>query len=95
MKGSWIQDNLHFVYKILKGWEDSTEATLINLDYFKAFDSIDHWFLANVLETAGFKPFHKCKSMMRHNPQAVLQMNSSKEGGWEVLTDSRDQDQLW
>ena len=50
VKGKSTQDNLHFVRKVLERLEDSTEAVLINLDQFKAFDRVDHRFLATVLE---------------------------------------------
>ena len=55
VKGRSIQDNLHLVREILEGLKDDTEAALINLDQFKAFDKVDHQFLATVLETAGFE----------------------------------------
>ena len=56
VKGRSIQDNLHLIREVLEGIEDDTEAALISLDQFKAFDRVDHWFLASVLETAGFEP---------------------------------------
>ena len=78
VKGRSIQDNLHLVREILDGIEDNTEAALINLDQFKAFNRVDHRFLATVLETAGFEPeFCKWISMMYHNPQ-VLQGNGTR-----------------
>ena len=76
VKGRSIQDNLHLVRQILEGIEDDTEAALINLDQSKAFDRVDHRFLAAVLETAGFEPeFRKWISMLSRNPQAVVQVN--------------------
>ena len=76
VKGRSIQDNLHLVRQILEGIEDDTEAALINLDQSKAFDRVDHRFLAAVLETAGFEPeFRKWISMLYCNPQAVVQVN--------------------
>ena len=76
VKGRSILDNLHLIHKFLEGIEDSTEAALISLDQSKAFDRVDHWFLATVLETAGFQPeFCRWISMMYHNPQAVVQVN--------------------
>ncbi len=56
MKERSIQDNLHLIREVLEGIEDGTEAALISLDQSKAFDRVDHWFLATVLETAGFQP---------------------------------------
>ena len=71
-----IQNNLDLVSEILEGLEDSTEATLINLDQSKAFDSVDHRFLATVLETTGFQPkFRKWISMMYYNLQTVVPVN--------------------
>ena len=77
VKGRSIQDNLHLIREVL----DDTEAALISLDQSKAFDRVDHRFLASVLETAGFKPeFRRWISMMYHNPQAVVQVNGRCSG---------------
>ena len=81
VKGRSIQDNLHLIRKVLEGIKDDTEAALISLDQSKAFDRVDHRFLASVLETAGFKPeFRRWISMMYHNPQAVVQVNGRRSG---------------
>ena len=65
VKGRSIQYNLHLIREVLEGLEDETEAALISLDQSKAFDRVDHRFLATVLETAGFKPeFRRWISMM-------------------------------
>ena len=69
VKGRSIHDNLHLVREILETLKNDTEAELINLDQSKAFDRVDHRFLAAVLETTGFKPeFRKWISMLYHNP---------------------------
>ena len=79
VKGRSIQNNLHLIREVLEGIEDGTEAALISLDQSKAFDRVDHRFLATVLETAGFKPeFCRWISMMYHNPQAVVQVNGRR-----------------
>ena len=79
VKGRSIQDNLHLIREVLEGIEDDTEAALMSLDQSKAFDRVDHRFLATVLETAGFKPeFSRWISMMYHNPQAVVQVNGRR-----------------
>ena len=81
VKGRSIQDNLHLIREVLEGIKDDTEAALISLDQCKAFDSVDHRFLASVLETAGFKPeFRRWISMMYHNPQAEVQVNGRRSG---------------
>ena len=79
VKGRSIQDNLHLIREVLEGIKDDTETALISLDQSKAFDRVDHRFLATVLETAGFKPeFRRWISMMYHNPQAVVQVNGRR-----------------
>ena len=85
MKGRSIQDNLHLIREILEGIKDDTEAALISLDQSKAFDRIDHRFLATVLETAGFQPeFRRWISMMYHNPQAVVQVNGRRSRAFAI-----------
>ena len=75
VNGRSIQDNLHLIREVLEGIEDDTEAAPISLDQSKAFDGVDHRFLATVLETAGFEPeFSRWISMMYHNFQAVVQV---------------------
>ena len=84
VKGWSIQDNLHLIREVLEEIEDGTEAAVINLDQSKAFDRIDHRFLASVLETTGFKPeFRRWISMMYRNPQAVVQVNGRRS--WEFV----------
>ena len=85
VKGRSIQDNLFLVRQIREGIEEDTEAALINLDQSKAFNRVDHRFLATVLETAGFKPeFHKWISIMYHNPQAVVLVNGRRSGTFAI-----------
>ena len=79
VKGRSIQDNLHLIREVLEGIKDDTEAALISLDQSKAFDRVDHRYLATVLETAGFElEFRRWISMMYHNPQAVVQVNGGR-----------------
>ena len=74
VKGRSIQDNLYFIHEVLEGIENGTEAALISLDQSKAFDRVDHRFLATVLETVRFQPeFRRWISKMY--PQAVVQVN--------------------
>ena len=82
VKGRSIQNNLHLVRQILEGIKDDTKAALINLDQSKAFDRVDHRFLAAVLETAGFK--RKWISILYHNPQAVVQVNGRRSGTFVI-----------
>ena len=56
VKRRLIQVKQHLIREIREGLEDDTKAALINLDQSKAFDRLDHRFLASVSETAGFKP---------------------------------------
>ena len=85
VKGRSIQDNLHLVCQILEGIKDDTKAALINLDQSKAFHRVDHWFLAAVLETAGFKlEFRKWISILYHNSQAVVQVNGRRSGAFAI-----------
>ena len=85
VKGRSIQDNLHLIREVLEGIKDDTEAALISLDQSKAFDRVDHRFLATVLETAGFQPeFRRWISMMYHNPQAVVQVNGRRSRAFAI-----------
>ena len=85
VKGRSIQDNLHLIREVLERIKDDTEAALISLDQSKAFDRIDHRFLATVLESAGFEPeFLRWISMMYHNPQAVVQGNGRRSRAFAI-----------
>ena len=76
---SYLADFPALIREVLEGKEDDMEAALISLDQSKAFDRVDHRFLASVLETAGFKPeFRRWITMMYHNPQAVVQVNGRR-----------------
>ena len=85
VKGRSIQDNLHLICEVLEGIKDGTGAALISLDQSKAFDRVDHRFLASVLETAGFQPeFRRWINMMYHNPQAVVQVNGRRSRAFAI-----------
>ena len=85
VKGRSIQDNLHLICEVLKGIKDGMEAALISLDQSKAFDRVDHRFLASVLETAGFEPeFRREISMIYHNLQAVVQVNGKRSMAFAI-----------
>ena len=88
VKGRSIQDNLHLICEVLVGIEDGMEAVLISLDQFKAFDRVDHHFLATVLETAGFQP--DFRRWMYHNPQAVVQVNGGRSTAFAIERSVRD-----
>ena len=86
VKGKSTQDNLHFIWEVLEDIEDGTEAALINLDHSKAFNWVDHRFLASVLETAGFKrEFCKWINMMYHKPQVQVNRRNSRTFAIERL----------
>ena len=79
LKGRSIQYNLHLIREVLEGIKDGREAALISLDQSKAYDRVDHQFLATVLETAGFQPvFCRWISMMYHSTQTVVQVNGRR-----------------
>ena len=50
VKGRSIQKNLHLVLEIIEGIDNNTDAALISLHLSKAFDRVDHRFLAVILE---------------------------------------------
>ena len=83
--GRSIQKILHPIHKIIEGIEDDTDDALISLDQSKAFDKVDHRFLAVVLETAGFeREFRKWINTLYHNPQAVVQVNGKLSGSFVI-----------
>ena len=85
LKGRSIQDNLHLIREVLEGIEDDTEAALISLYQSKAFDRVDHRFLATVLETAGFEPeFCRWISMMYNNHQVVVLVNGRRSEAFAI-----------
>ncbi|CAE1313253.1 unnamed protein product [Acanthosepion pharaonis] len=76
VRGRTIQSNLHLIRTIIEGVKDDEEAALINLDQSKAFDRIDHRYLAAVLQAAGFAPnFCRWISLLYRSPSAVEQVN--------------------
>ena len=87
VKGRSIQDNLYLVCEVLERINDSTEATLINLDQFKAFDRVNNRCLTTVLKTTRFKlEFRKWINMLDHNTHAVVEVNEERS---EVFPNER------
>lgn len=56
VRGRTSQSNLDLIRTIIEGVKDDERAAQINLDQTKAFDKVDHQYLAVVLRAAGFEP---------------------------------------
>ena len=64
----------------LEGIEDDSEAALINLDQFKAFDRVDHRFLAMV-----FGDCHIRTGVPQMDQHAVPQLAGGGADEWKVF----------
>ena len=88
--GRSIQDNLHLVRTVLEGIEDDKGSALITLDQSKAFDRVDHRFLASVLQAAGFESdFCRWISILYKAPQAVVDVNGMRSEPFRVTRSVR------
>lgn len=68
--------NLHLIHTILEVVKDNNQAALINLDYSKAFNRVDHQYLDAVLQVIRFKN-NLCKwiSLLHCSASAMVQVN--------------------
>ena len=88
--GRSIQDNLHLVRTVLEGIKDDKKAALITLDQSKAFDRVDHRFLASVLQAAGFESdFCRWISILYKAPRAVVEVNGMQSKPFNITRSVR------
>ena len=64
IKGRQITDNLHLIqYAIEKSASHNIPALIASLDAEKAFDSVEHWYIREVLKKIGLKKFVNIKCL--------------------------------
>ena len=83
--GIFIQNKQHFIREVTEGIEDDYGAALIKLDQSKAFNRVDHRFLAAVLETAGFKlEFCRRIGILYQSPTPMVEVNGMRSGFFAI-----------
>ena len=87
-----IHDNLHLTRYIIErvGKEPGMGGALINLDQSKAFDRVDHQYLAAVLRAAGFGPvFRGWIAAMYSNICSVVKVNGHLSESFSIARSVR------
>ena len=91
MKDRQISDNLHIMQYSL---EQSDDGMLVSLDAEKAFDSLEHWYIKEILNKIGLGNFVKIFDTLYKNQRVDIVLNGSKAGQYCIRNGVKQGDAL-
>ena len=93
--GRQIADNLHLMlYTIENSVKEKTESMIVSLDAEKAFDSVEHWYIREVMEKMGLHNFKKIFDLMYKNQMVDIILNGEKAGSYQIKNGVKQGDAL-
>ena len=93
--GRQITDNLHLMlYTIENSVKEKIESMIVSLDAEKAFDSVEHWYIREVMEKMGFHKFIKIFDLMYKNQMVDIILNGEKAGSYQIKNGVKQGDAL-
>ena len=85
MKDRQITDNLHIIqYAIEKSSDLDIPSMIVSLDAEKAFDSVEHWYIREVLKYLGLESFVNIFNLLYSNQKVSIHINSRVAGRYNI-----------
>ena len=95
IKNRQITDNLHILqHTTHKCTELDTPSMIVSLDAEKAFDSIEHWYLRDLLRKIGLSEFVKIFDLIYKNQNVSIQVNNREAGKYKIKNGVKQGDAL-
>ena len=95
IKGRQITDNLHLLqYAIEKAVEIDESTSIVSLDAEKAFDSIEHWYIREILDKIGLSKFKLLFDIIYRDQKVSIQLNSRCAGTYNIKNGVKQGDAL-
>ena len=93
--GRQITDNIHQMLNMIEeSTKANTESMLVSLDAEKAFDSVEHWYIKEVLKKLGLLDFVKTFDLLYKNQMVNILLNGSKAGSYTIKNGVKQGDAL-
>ena len=95
MKDRQITDNLHILqYVTEKSNLLDCESMIVSLDAEKAFDSVEHWYLREVLKKIGLNDFIKIFDLIYRDQKVAIHINKREAGHYKIKNGVKQGDAL-
>ena len=95
IKNRQITDNLHILqHTTSKCSELNTQSMIVSLDAEKAFDSVEHWYLKEVLKKVGLSKFVQTFELIYRNQNVSIQVNNREAGRYKIKNGVKQGDAL-
>ena len=95
MKDRQITDNLHIIqYAIEKSSDLEIPSMVVSLDAEKAFDSVAHWYIKEVLCYLGLNDFVRTFDLLNRNQEVSIHLNNRIAGCYKIRNGVKQGDAL-
>ena len=92
MKNRQISDNLNIMLYATE--QTCTEGMIVSLDAEKAFDSIEHWYIKEILKKIGLNKFVKVFEILYKNQGVEIILNGNSSGKYTIRNGVKQGDAL-
>ena len=93
MQNRQISDNLNVMLYTVEQTNNAS-SMLVSLDAEKAFDSIEHWYIKEVLNRVGLTKFVKIFDTLYRSQKVEIILNGSRAGQYEIKNGVKQGDAL-
>ena len=95
IKGRQITDNLHLLqYAVEKSSELDIPSMIVSLDAEKAFDSVEHWYIKEVLKKLGLEKFITIFELLYSNQNVSIHLGNRVAGNYKIKNGVKQGDAL-
>ena len=95
MKNRQITDNLHIIqYAIEQSADNDAPSMVVSLDAEKAFDSVEHWYIKEVLKHLGLERFVVIFELLYSNQEVSIHLNNRIAGRYKIKNGVKQGDAL-
>ena len=90
-----ITDNLHLMlHSVERSSMNDLESMIVSLDAEKAFDSVEHWYIREILDRLGLHRFKGLFNLMYDNQKVDIILNGEKAGNYQIRNGVKQGDAL-
>ena len=95
IKGRQITDNLQTImFSINHALTENTPAMIVSLDAEKAFDSVEHWYLREILRKVGLSNLVSTFDLLYKDQSVNILLNNSEAGIYKIKNGVKQGDAL-
>ena len=95
LKNRQITDNLNLMQHLIeKSNDQNSSAMIVSLDAEKAFDSVEHWYIKEILHKIGLTDFCKTFELLYKGQEVKIVLNQNIAGSYNIKNGVKQGDAL-